>query len=145
VRLAENIQRGGAGASAPNRRARGLEHLTHHRDGILVVVNDQNLQARQAHDRCLRDFAFRSRMVARLLESRFLKDGHQWEQDTERRALPGSFAGGVNGAAVQLDQIARDGEAQSQPAVLPGEPAVGLPESFEDVRQNSAACRPAPS
>ena len=37
--------------------------------------------------------------------------------------------------AVELNEVARDGEAKAQAAVLPREPAVGLAESLEDVRQ----------
>ena len=38
-------------------------------------------------------------------------------------------------AAVLLDQVAGDGQAKAEAAVIPGRAAVGLPEAIEDVGQ----------
>ena len=57
------------------------------------------------------------------------------QRDGEGRALALPRALGLDGAAVQLDQVAGDGQAQAEAPVLARARGVGLAEVLEDVRQ----------
>ena len=56
------------------------------------------------------------------------------QRDGERRALPCAAALGADAAAVQLDEVADDAEAEAEPR-LAARPRVRLAEPLEDVRQ----------
>src|SRR5438094_3728399 len=64
-----------------------------------------------------------------------MMNNHQRQSHAERRALLGSPARRMNRPAVQLDQVTHDGETKSDASVLTGPRTGGLPETFEDVRQ----------
>src|SRR5258707_894048 len=57
------------------------------------------------------------------------------ERDRERRAATLALARDPHAAAVELDDVADDREAEAQSAVHARRRVVGLPEAFEDVRQ----------
>src|SRR4051812_12393061 len=59
--------------------------------------------------------------------------GGEGEAEGEGGALVGAGAGGVDGGAVLFDEVADDGQAQPEAAVLAGGGGVGLAEAFEDV------------
>ena len=59
----------------------------------------------------------------------------QRQRDDERRSAAFARAGGTDGAAVQLDEVLDDRQAEAQPAVQAGRRGVGLAEALEDVRQ----------
>ena len=69
-----------------------------------------------------------------LLRPGLVHDGDRQAHD-ERRALALAGALGPHRAAVQLDQLLDDRQAQPQPAVAAGRRGVGLAEPLEDVRQ----------
>src|SRR5687768_17230653 len=54
------------------------------------------------------------------------------KRDGERRALAFAGAFGVNGAAMQLDDMPHDRQSNAQPAVRARAGAVGLAETIED-------------
>ena len=60
---------------------------------------------------------------------------HQRQPDAERRSGVLAGARGVHGAAVHLDQVADDRQAQPEAAGLPRRAGVGLPEALEHVGQ----------
>src|ERR1043166_7615046 len=57
------------------------------------------------------------------------------QPDAEGRAVADAAARRRDGAAVKLDEVARDGEAEAEAAVLARDALVGLAEAVEDVRQ----------
>ena len=61
--------------------------------------------------------------------------GWHRQPDGHRRAQAHAVAVSGDGSAVLLDQVAGDGQAKAQAAVIPGRAAVGLPEAIEDVGQ----------
>src|SRR5690348_14178964 len=63
------------------------------------------------------------------------RSADQWQLHAEGRAMALSVATRFDRAAVQLDELAHDGEAQAEPAALTRRGAVGLTKAFEDVRQ----------
>jgi hypothetical protein len=66
------------------------------------------------------------------------------KRDDERRALPFAFAGGLNGAAMQFDEMARERKAQTEATGGAVRRRFSLPEALEDERQrlrrNTDAC-----
>ena len=61
--------------------------------------------------------------------------GRHWQADGHRGAQAQAVAVGGDGPAVLLDQVAGDGQAQAEAAVIPRRAAVGLAEAIEDVGQ----------
>ena len=62
-------------------------------------------------------------------------DDHQRQPHAERRALAFAGAGRVHRAAVHLDDVADDGEAQPETAGLSRRASVGLAKALEHMRQ----------
>ncbi len=69
-----------------------------------------------------------------LLRLEFVDDWNQRQPQRKGCALALSGALGVDGAAVQLDDVARDGQAQPEAAVQARRAAFSLPEPLEHVR-----------
>jgi len=61
------------------------------------------------------------------------RERRERQADGEDRPLPGAGARRLDRAAVQLDQMADDGEAEAEATVLPARRGVGLAEALEDV------------
>src|SRR5262245_19122310 len=82
--------------------------------------------------------SLRKRVVLEIIRER------RREPDSECRALAQACALDVYGPAMHLHQTPHNGQSQSQPAVPPGDAAVGLTEPVEDEGQefgrNSDAC-----
>lgn len=57
----------------------------------------------------------------------------QGKLDSEERSSVDSFAHRGHATAVQLGEVAHDGEAQAEPAVRPRRAAIRLPERIENV------------
>ena len=78
------------------------------------------------------------------LHGLFVMDDHHGQPDAKRRTFLAPAADGVDGAAMQLDEMPHDREAKADAAVFARGPAVRLPESFEDVRNkircNAGSC-----
>ena len=72
-------------------------------------------------------------MAAFRLTGAALEDAAR-QLDGERRALSLARTLGVDGAAVQLDDVPDDREAEPEPAVRPRDAAVGLAEAIEEER-----------
>src|SRR5438445_9336275 len=68
---------------------------------------------------------------------RIFRPGIEREADDERGALALPFALRLDGAAVQLDEVARDREAETEPAVRARERGIGLAEFVEHVREKA--------
>ena len=67
----------------------------------------------------------------------WLGGGHADRQpEAEGGATARPVARGMDGAAVQLDDVPHDGQPEAEPAVRPGRAAVGLAEAIEDERQH---------
>src|SRR5207253_1335811 len=62
-------------------------------------------------------------------------DARIGQLDRERGALALALAGGGDGAAVQIDELAHDGEAQTEAALGARTRRITLPEPVEDVRE----------
>ena len=61
--------------------------------------------------------------------------GQEREHHPEGRPVPLAGALGAHGAAVEIDDVADDGQTQAEPAELPRRRRVLLREAIEDVRQ----------
>ena len=61
------------------------------------------------------------------------------QPEPERGAAARPLARGVDGAAVQLDDVPDDRQPEAEPGVRPRRAAVGLAEAVEDERQHVAA------
>ena len=66
-------------------------------------------------------------------------DDHHRQLHPERRALSLAVARAPHGAAVHLDQLPHDREAEPEPAALARDAAVRLAEALEHVRQELGA------
>jgi hypothetical protein len=66
-------------------------------------------------------------------------DDHDGQLDTERRALPFPAAERVDRSAVELHDLARNGQAQPKTAVCARGRTVGLAEALEQVREKILA------
>src|SRR4051794_35954684 len=62
-------------------------------------------------------------------------DTAERQRNRERRALADAFTAGVDGSAMQLDQMPDDRQAKPQPAMLARGAGVGLPEALEKLRK----------
>ena len=101
---------------------------------IGLVVDDQDFDAGKVGD-----------LVKRLDELRLglrvdpiglgRLDGLERQGDGECRAVIFAGAFGGDGAAVELDELLDDGQAEAEAAVAAGRSTVGLAEAIEDVRQ----------
>jgi hypothetical protein len=58
-----------------------------------------------------------------------------WQADSERRTVPAAEAVDGDRAAMQIDQLFDDSEAEPQPAMRSRQTAFALPELIEDVRK----------
>src|SRR5581483_962557 len=67
------------------------------------------------------------------LRRRLDAEGGGGKPDREGGAAPAPLALGLDGAAMKLDEGARDGQAQAEPAGSPRRRAVRLAEAIEDV------------
>src|SRR5580765_4933730 len=72
--------------------------------------------------------------MRRFTALRILSDGPNRQLHDERGTLSLASAGSRNGPAMQFNQLAGDGQSQSETTVLSG-PRLRLRKSFEDVRQ----------
>ena len=115
--------------------ARARKDRVGERQAFAVVVNDEHAQTVEARDvrRC---FDRRGRRMASTASTRRHRDQRDRQQDGERRAAILALAVGRDRAAVQLDQVLDEREAEAEAAVRARAGAVGLPEPLEDVRQH---------
>ena len=89
---------------------------------IRIVVHDQHLHAAQG-------LRVRGQVVGRLL------NGTDRQMHGEAGAEAAPIALRLDAPAVQFDDVANDGEAETEPAVRPGDRAVALRKTVEDERQ----------
>ena len=99
---------------------------------VRLVVHDQHLDARQIDAAAYRASTFSAWSGARDVSA---ANRRQRQRHDERGALVFAAALGPDGAAVQLDEVLDDGQAQAQPAVVARRGGVGLAEALEDHRQ----------
>ena len=115
-------------------RAGAAQHRLQQRARILLVVHDQDVDAVDATARGSALAGCAARLAAEA----------DRQDDRERRSLAAPLAVGADGPAVQLDEVPRDRQAQSEAAVDARGRAVSLAEAIEHEREElgrDARCR----
>ena len=132
--LVQRAQRRATRICTDDRGTSRLEDFTHQRQRIRIVVDDQNLKPREI-DRCRRLLAWLCTPTLVVDVETCAGRGRSRQPHRKSGALSRAVAFGPDRASMQLDQLARDRQAEAQPAILPRETTVGLPKTLEDMRQ----------